>query len=388
MRNTPVQPTGPSDVVAVAGGNYFSIAVSSDGRVWTWGQNASAQLGDGTTLARLTPTQIADAAFAWHVATPDLFPPGGSSNANVNVTVSDVTPGATIHYTTTGVAPTEADATIASGSVLAITQSTTLKAKAWLAGMPASNITSATYTLVVGTPSMWFGGGTYASAQNITISSSSGATIRYTTDGSTPTASSTIYTTPVLINTATTLLALGFKTGWTTSALAGATYTFNYGTLAAPVATPVPSQVGYGQLVTFSAAAGTTIRYTTNGSTPTSTSTIYTAPISVTGTITITAKAFQTDWTPSAAAGGVYTVKASMPVFSPDTGTYAPGQAVTITDATPGAVIHYSTTGIDPTATDPVLASGGTVVAGNYTLKARAFVTGWTQAMSPRRLIR
>ena len=54
--------------------------------------------------------------------------------------------------------------------------------------------------------------------------------------------------------------------------------------------------------MTFSAAAGTTIRYTTNGSTPTSTcATIYTAPISVTGTITITAKAFQTDWTPSAA---------------------------------------------------------------------------------------
>src|SRR5207244_1016796 len=87
-RNAPVQPTGPSSVVSVAGGNNFSIAVSSDGKVWTWGDNANSQLGDGTNNPRLVPTQISDASFAWRVATPKLSPFGGGSNANMSVTVS------------------------------------------------------------------------------------------------------------------------------------------------------------------------------------------------------------------------------------------------------------------------------------------------------------
>src|SRR5262249_35111878 len=55
-------------------------------------------------------------------------------------------------------------------------------------------------------------------------------------------------------------------------------------------------------------------------------------------------------------------------------------QLVTISDGTPNAVIHYTTNGLDPTASDPVIASGGTVVAGNFTLKARGFITGWTSS--------
>jgi alpha-tubulin suppressor-like RCC1 family protein len=378
-RSAPLQPAGLDSVVSVAVGASFSVAVSSDGRVWTWGDNTNSQLGDGTINPRLTPTQIADAGFVWRVATPKLSPFGGSSNANFSVTVSDITAGATIHYTSTGVDPTEADPVVTSGSVLSVTQSTTLKAKAWLTGTPASNTTSATYTLTVGTVSFSPGPGTFATAQTESIGSlSSGATIRYTTDGSTPTASSTLYTGPLLINTGMTVKAMGFKTGWTSSAVASGTFTFNYGTLAAPVFNPVPAQVGYGQQVTLSAAAGATIRYTSNGSSPTTSSPIYTGPLTIAGTITIYAKAFQQDWTTSLQSGGQYTVKVSTPVFSPDTGAYAPGQTLTITDVTPSAVIHYTTTGIDPTEADLVIATGGTVTAGNYTLKARAFLTGWT----------
>src|SRR5581483_7545976 len=179
---------------------------------------------------------------------------------------------------------------------------------------------------------------------------------------------------------ATTLKAIALKTGWTTSTTTSATYTLNYGTLAAPVFSPAPAQIGYGTGVTLSAAAGATIRYTTNGTTPTSSSTIYTTPITVTGNITIYAKAFQQDWTTSAQSGGAYTVKVGAPVFSPAAGTYSPGQAITITDGTPGAVIHYTTNGVAPTTSDPVIASGSTVIAGNYTLQAQAFLSGWTNS--------
>src|SRR5262245_29922446 len=40
-----------------AGGNH-SIAVNTDGTVWTWGLNTSGQLGDNTLVAKDTPIQI------------------------------------------------------------------------------------------------------------------------------------------------------------------------------------------------------------------------------------------------------------------------------------------------------------------------------------------
>jgi hypothetical protein len=43
----------------------------------------------------------------------------------------------------------------------------------------------------------------------------------------------------------------------------------------------------------------------------------------------------------------------SAPIFSPSPGTYATAQTVTISDATPGAVIHYTTNGTTPTASSP-----------------------------------
>lgn len=47
-------------VVAVAGGpsGLSSLALRSDGSVRAWGYNASGQLGDGTTLDRVTPIRV------------------------------------------------------------------------------------------------------------------------------------------------------------------------------------------------------------------------------------------------------------------------------------------------------------------------------------------
>ncbi|MFA5672680.1 MAG: SUMF1/EgtB/PvdO family nonheme iron enzyme [Synergistaceae bacterium] len=56
-----------------------------------------------------------------------------------------------------------------------------------------------------------------------------------------------------------------------------------------------------------------TIRYTTNGSEPTSTSTVYSSPISVSSTTTIKAKGFRDGWTPSATASATYTIGTTPP---------------------------------------------------------------------------
>ncbi len=381
QRKTPTAVVGLDSVVSVSASGSSSVAVSSDGRVWTWGDNYWGQLGDGTHTDRHVPVQLSDSGFAWRVATPSFSQAEGTYNSDRTVAITCATPAATIHYTTTGIDPTESDPTIASGGTVSITQTTTLKAKAWLAGMPPSNVNAATYTLVVGTPSFSPGAGTYTSARTVTISSSTtGADLRYTLDGSTPTADSTPYTAPITINTRTTLKASGFKAGWTPSAVTTASYSFNYGTLLPPVLTPGPSEVPYGQTVTISAEPAAIIRYTTNGTTPTGSSPIYAGPITVTGTTTIYAKAFSPDWTTSAQAGGAYTVKVGSPVLTPGSGAYAPGQLITLTDTTPGAVIHYTTNGAPPTLSDPVIASGDTIVAGNYTVTAQAFLTGWTSS--------
>ncbi|WP_290061008.1 chitobiase/beta-hexosaminidase C-terminal domain-containing protein [Amycolatopsis solani] len=69
-------------------------------------------------------------------------------------------------------------------------------------------------------------GGTYSSAQTVTISSAtSGATIRYTVDGSTPTASSTLYSGPISVPNSRTVNAIALKSGSTTSPVSSASYT-------------------------------------------------------------------------------------------------------------------------------------------------------------------
>ena len=70
-------------------------------------------------------------------------------------------------------------------------------------------------------------GGTFISAQDVTISTTTdGATIHYTTDGSAPTTSSSTYSSPIKVNATTTIKAIAVKDGYDNSAVASATYTF------------------------------------------------------------------------------------------------------------------------------------------------------------------
>ena len=49
-----------TDVVAVAAGLNFSLALKRDGLVLAWGYNTQGQLGDGTTTTRLRPVAVLD----------------------------------------------------------------------------------------------------------------------------------------------------------------------------------------------------------------------------------------------------------------------------------------------------------------------------------------
>ena len=87
------------------------------------------------------------------------------------------------------------------------------------------------------TPTFSLSSGTYTSAESVTISdATAGATIYYTTNGSTPTTSSAKYTGAITVSSTETLEAIATASGYSTSAVASATYTIT-------VSTPTPAFV-------------------------------------------------------------------------------------------------------------------------------------------------
>ncbi len=78
------------------------------------------------------------------------------------------------------------------------------------------------------TPLFGPGGGTYSSVQSVALTDSTpGATIYYTTDGSTPPTNSTVYSGPITVSSTETLKAVAIAIGYSLSAVATAAYTIN-----------------------------------------------------------------------------------------------------------------------------------------------------------------
>ena len=80
----------------------------------------------------------------------------------------------------------------------------------------------------VATPTFSPAPGTYPQQQNVTLATATvDAMIRYTTDSSDPTASSTVYSAPIILNSSTTLKTRAFKNGMADSAVATGAYTIS-----------------------------------------------------------------------------------------------------------------------------------------------------------------
>jgi trimeric autotransporter adhesin len=160
------------------------------------------------------------------------------------------------------------------------------------------------------TPAFSPAAGTYTSAQTVTISdATSGATIYYTTNGSTPTTSSAVYSGPVTVSATETLKAIATATGYSTSAVASAAYTISSPTAATPTFSPGAGTYSSAQTVTIGdATSGATIHYTTNGTTPTTASAVYSGPITVSTSETLEAIAAATGYSTSAVATAAYTI--------------------------------------------------------------------------------
>jgi stage V sporulation protein SpoVS len=158
------------------------------------------------------------------VATPTFSPKGGTYSSAQSASITDATTGAAIYYTTNGSTPTPSSTLYSGPITVAATQ--TVKAIAVASGYSNSVVTAATYTIAASAPAFSPNAGTYTSAQSVSITdSTTGATIYYTTDGTTPTSSSTLYGGPITVAATQTVKAIAVASGYSNSAVASAAYT-------------------------------------------------------------------------------------------------------------------------------------------------------------------
>ncbi len=157
--------------------------------------------------------------------------------------------------------------------------------------------------------------------------------------------------------------------------------------VAAPTFSPAPGTYSTTQSVTItSTTSGASIRYTTDGSTPSETAgTSYSSPVSISSTTALEAIAYKSGMSDSTVTSGTYTIatppqQVAAPVFSPAPGTYSSTQSVTITSATGGASIRYTTDGSAPSETAGTLYSGPVSISSTTTLEAIAFEAGMSDS--------
>src|SRR5207245_8733071 len=134
--------------------------------------------------------------------------------------------------------------------------------------------------------------------------------------------------------------------GMTDSAVASATYTVQQQQVATPTFSPGGGTYTGSVTVSISdATSGATIHYTTDGSTPTTSSPVYGGALTFNQTSTLKSMAAASGMTNSGVASATYTIQQQVatPSFSPGGGTYTGTVTVSVTDATSGAAIHYTT---------------------------------------------
>ena len=295
------------------------------------------------------------------VATPTF------SYNNLKLTISTTTEGATIYYTTDGSTPstTNTKAQVYS-SPISLTGNTTVKAIAVKADFTNSDV--ATYKFVIDNytcqaPQISRSGSTNSI---IMTSATSGATIYYTTDGTTPTNGSTRFNGPFTVDHNQTIRAIAMKDGMFNSAQSQFTVDWF------KVATPTFSYSNL-QLTISTTTTGATIYYTTNDSNPLddlSKAIRYTTPIRMEANAVIKAVGVKTDFSNSEVVSYTF-VKADYTCKQPLIQRDGTSNRLTMSCEDANAVIYYTTDGSTPT-TSSTRYTGPIMVAYNCTVRAIA----------------
>lgn len=160
--------------------------------------------------------------------------------------------------------------------------------------------------IVIATPN----GGSFGSAQTVTLAANETATIYYTLDGSMPTVSSAVYKSPISIQSTTTLKFFGKDVAGNSSTVQTVTFTITGQDTTPPIVTTSPSPGTYTspQTVTLTANEKATIYYTLDGSVPTTNSPVYSVPITVASSVTLKYFAKDNAGNSSSVQASIYTI--------------------------------------------------------------------------------
>ena len=294
--------------------------------------------------------------------------------------VTSLTSGARFHYTFDGTVPTAGSPQ--TDRIIEPPHNCTVRVVAMKDGeLPSAVVDFTVDWFQAETPAFLYDEAT----SMLTISCGTpGATIYYTTDGSTPSPSpsSTVYTEPLHIDGNLTIKAIAVAEHFNQSETA--IYSTNSFTCAQPTI-----RLEAEKLVMDCTTENATIYYTLDGSSPDTNGTAYSEPIAVSEPCQVRAVAKKKDYNTSAQAT-FQLLRTAVPVFQPM------GNAVLVTSDTQDATIHYTTDNTEPTAQSPVVTADGRIgLAHNLTLKAIAlkdqelpsavadFTVDWFQAETP-----
>jgi len=317
---------------------------------------------------------------------PTLSPAAGTYTSGPKITLASPTAGATIYYTTNNSTPTTASTKYTAPISLVTAAGTwTIRAIAVLNGQ-TSSIAQAAYTVApaLAEPTIKPAAGTYNTVQTITFSTPpAGATIHYTLNGTAPTSTSKTYAGEIIqVGTTESVEAIVTQPGYTPSPAAVNAYKI---VPTAPSISPGLGTYTTGPKITLtSSPAGATIYYTTDNSTPTTSSAKYSGPISMPTTpLTWQVRAIAVlGGQTSAVSRQVYTVAPILPapVVHPAPGTYNAIQHVTFSTPPAGATIHFTFNAGPPTSGSSTYTGGAISVGVSTTLQAILTQPGYTNS--------
>lgn len=178
-----------------------------------------------------------------------ISPSSGSYATGQTVTIVESIPGSTIYYLLSGPGGTSGFVQYTGSIQLNTVGTENLTAYATETGYQQTNYAQSKFTITLPlatTPTFRPAAGTYHTTQSVAISdATANATIYYTTDGSQPTTSSTVYSGPITVASTETLNAIAIATGFTNSSVATAPYTISPPVTPA-ITWPTPAPITYG----------------------------------------------------------------------------------------------------------------------------------------------
>ncbi|MBI4957968.1 MAG: chitobiase/beta-hexosaminidase C-terminal domain-containing protein, partial [Desulfovibrio sp.] len=367
--------TGAVSATGGASGNVVTFTSTTTGVCTVSGATVTGVTAGTCTIAAdqagnanyNAATQVTQSFTVTAATTYTVTPSAGANGAISPSAPQTVSSGSTTTFTVTPNTGYTASVGGTCGGSLSGTTYTISAITANCTVEAAFTLIDATAPTTTATPA----GGTFGTTQSVALAcadnagGSGCAATRYTTDGTTPTASSPVYSAPIAISTTTTLKF--FSTDAAGNSEAAKTETYTIDTVAPAItinAVTSPTNVS-SQIIGGTVEAGGTVAVSLNGGTAANavvsgTTWSYAVTGLKEGANTITAKATDAAGNAATATASI-TVDTAAPVTtaSPAGGTFGAAQSVLLscadnTGGTGCSKTYYTTDGSAPTTTSPV----------------------------------